>query len=142
MTNKIKRFMLIVAFTVIPVWMIITPNQSFAAGSFVWWFWKTNYVEEVDTVWTDKLQDDKLIITIQTAINWALWLLAAVALGLVIYAWFLMLTSWWDSKKYDQWLSIIKNAAIWLVVIGVSWLIVSLIFYVIQGSTGTWGGGD
>ena len=136
MANKIKHFMLIVAFTMIPVWMVITPNPSFAEW-FAWGFWETNYVKEIKTTWASEAEkNDDLIKTIQTAINWALWLLAAVALCLVIYAWFLMLTSWWDSKKYDQWLSIIKNAAIWLVIIGVSWLIVSLIFYVIEGSTG------
>ena len=134
MTNKIKDFMLFAAFTMIPVWVAITPDPALAEW-FEWWFWKTNYVSEIDTVWTEAQQEDKLIYTIQRAINWALWLLAAVALILVIYAWFLMLTSWWDSKKYDSWLSIIKNAAIWLVIIGVSWLIVSLIFYVINGAT-------
>jgi hypothetical protein len=141
MTNKIKRFMLIVAFTMIPAWVAITPNPSFAQ-EFEWWFWKTNYVKEIDTVWASKAEkNDDLIKSIQRAINWALWLLAAVALCLVIYAWFLMLTSGWDSKKYDQWLSIIKNAAIWLVIIGVSWLIVSLIFYVINWATSNSGGG-
>ena len=133
--------MLIAAFTIIPAWVAITPNSAIAAW-FEWGFWKTNYVDEIDTVWTEAQQEDKLIHTIQKAINWALWLLAAVALILVIYAWFLMLTSGWDSKKYDQWLSIIKNAAIWLVIIGVSWLIVSLIFYVINGATDGAGGGE
>jgi len=129
--------MLILASIVIPVWMAITPNPSLAEW-FQWGFWETNYVKEIQAPLADKAEkNDDLIKTIQRAINRALWLLAAVALVLVIYAWFLMLTSGWDSKKYDQWLGIIKNAAIWLAIIGVSWLIVSLIFYVIKGSVET-----
>jgi len=139
MTNKIKHFMLIAAFTIIPAWVAITPNSAIAAW-FEWGFWKTNYVKDIGVAKaSEEKKNDDLMKTIQKAINWALWILAAIALCLVIYAWFLMLTSWWDSKKYDSWLSIIKNAAIWLVVIGVSWLIVSLIFYIIEGSTGTGG---
>jgi uncharacterized membrane protein YukC len=45
------------------------------------------------------------------------------------------MTSGGDSKKYESGLNILKWAAIGLAVIAVSWLIVSLIFYVINGST-------
>ncbi len=127
--------MLTIAFAMISVWVAITPVST-NAQDFQWEFWATNYVTDIGVAKAKQAdKNDDLIKTIQKAINWALWLLAAVALILVIYAWFLMLTSGWDSKKYDQWLSIIKNAAIWLVIIGVSWLIVSLVFYVIEWAT-------
>lgn len=133
MTNRIKQFILVMVFVVIPVWIVITPNQTLAESDRE--FWKMPFVKDIKTIWTEKKQNDSLIHTIQTAINWVLGLLASISLCLVIYAWFLMLTSWWDSKKYDKGLSIIKNAAIGLAIIAVSWLIVSLIFYVINGST-------
>ena len=133
MTNRIKQFILVMVFVVIPVWIVITPNQTLAESERE--FWKMPFVKDIKTIWTEKKQNDSLIHTIQTAINWVLGLLASISLCLVIYAWFLMLTSWWDSKKYDKGLSIIKNAAIGLAIIAVSWLIVSLIFYVINGST-------
>jgi len=133
MTNRIKQFILAMVFVVIPVWIVITPNQTLAESDRE--FWKMPFVKDIKTIWTEKKQNDSLIHTIQTAINWVLWLLSMISLCLVIYAWFLMLTSWWDSKKYDKGLSIIKNAAIGLAIIAVSWLIVSLIFYVINGST-------
>lgn len=133
MTNRIKQFILVMIFVVIPVWIVITPNQTLAESDRE--FWKMPFVKDIKTIWTEKKQNDSLIHTIQTAINWVLWLLSMISLCLVIYAWFLMLTSWWDSKKYDKGLSIIKNAAIGLAIIAVSWLIVSLIFYVINGST-------
>ena len=106
-----------------------TPSQASAL-----WFGDMIGVKGVNTIWTKAKQEDSLLFTIQTAINWVLWILATITLCLVLYAWFLMLISWWDSKKYDSWLSIIKNAAIWLAIIAVSWLVVSLIFYVINGS--------
>jgi hypothetical protein len=46
-----------------------------------------------------------------------------------------MMTSGGDSKKYENGLNILKWAAIGLAVIATSWLIVSLIFMVINGST-------
>lgn len=107
----------------------VIPNSIFAR-----WFWDTFGVSWIHTIWTEKQQEDSLLHTIQTAINWVLWILATITLCLVLYAWFLMLTSGGDSKKYDSWLSIIKNAAIWLAIIAISRLIVSAIFWFINGS--------
>lgn len=133
MTQKIKQFLIILTSIAIPLWVTITPSPALAESDRE--FWKMPFVKDIKTIWTEKKQNDSLIHTIQTAINRVLWLLSMISLCLVIYAWFLMLTSWWDSKKYDKGLSIIKNAAIGLAIIAVSWLIVSLIFYVINGST-------
>ena len=133
MTNKIKQFMVILAAFVMPLGVAVTSGPVLAESQRA--FWEMPFVKGVKTIWTQEKQEDSLIKTVQTAINRVLWLLAMITLCLIIYAWFLMLTSWWDSKKYDSWLSIIKNAAIWLAIIWVSWLIVSLIFYIINGST-------
>jgi hypothetical protein len=111
------------------LWIVIMPSHIFARG-----FWDMIGVSWIHTIWTTEKQEDSLLHTIQTAINRVLWVLATITLCLVLYAWFLMLTSWWDSKKYDSWLSIIKNAAIWLAIIALSWLIVSAIFWFINGS--------
>jgi hypothetical protein len=48
-----------------------------------------------------------------------------------------MMTSGGDSKKYEKGVGILKWAGIGLAIIALSWLIVSLIFYVINGSTVT-----
>jgi L-cystine uptake protein TcyP (sodium:dicarboxylate symporter family) len=146
MLTLIKRFIL--GICVISLWVITTSNLALADNSenTTMGFGSMFGVKWVKTLWTQKKQGDSLIHTIQTAINWVLWILATISLCLVLYAGFLMLTSWWDSKKYDSWLSIIKNAAIWLAIIATSWLIVSLIFYLINGSVNPninvteWGG--
>lgn len=46
-----------------------------------------------------------------------------------------MLTAAGDEKKYGTGMTIVKQAAIGLIFIGVSWLIVSAIFYVITTIT-------
>ena len=129
MTKKIKKFILVVASIAISLWMVSTSNQTLAA-----WFGDMFGVSGIHTIWTEHKQKDSLIYTLQTAINWVLGILATITLCLVLYAGFLMLVSWWDSKKYDSWVNIIKHAAIWLAIIAVSWLIVSLIFYLINWS--------
>jgi hypothetical protein len=129
MFKKAKKFLLATILSSVIFCSTAIPQQSFAR-----WFGDMIGVDWIHTIWTQRKQGDSLLYTIQTAINWVLWILATISLCLVLYAWFLMLTSWWDSKKYDTGLKIIKNAAIWLAIIAVSRLIVSLIFYVINWS--------
>lgn len=126
MVNKTKN-----RIVPIMIWalLIIVPSVSLA-----WWFWDMFGVSWVWVPWTSEAQEDSLIYTIQTAINWVLGMLSFVALVLCLYAGFKMLISWWDSKKYEAWFTILKNAGIWLVIIWVSWFIVSLIFWFINGS--------
>jgi hypothetical protein len=126
MTKKFKSWIIAIMLWAL---LILTPSFIFARG-----FWDMIWVSGVGVPWTNTTQGDSLIHTIQTAINWVLGMLSFVALVLCLYAGFQMLISWWDSKKYDAWFTILKNAAIWLAIIAVSWLIVSLIFRLINGS--------
>ena len=86
----------------------------------------------------DAFQKDNMIVTIKKAINWVLGILSFVALCLCLWGGFQMMTSGGDSKKYESWLNLLKWAAIGLAVIAVSWLVVSLIFYVINTAQETW----
>ena len=61
-------------------------------------------------------------------------MLSLIALVLCLWGGFQMMTSGGDSKKYQSGLNILKWAAIGLAVIAISWLIVSLVFYVINNS--------
>jgi hypothetical protein len=130
MVKKIYRYIIGGLFVAVLSCPIISYTNGFA-------FWDMFGVPWVGLYGTEQKQEDSLLLTIKKAINYVLALLSFVCLCLVIYAGFLMLASGWDSKKYDTWINIIKNAAIWLAIIGLSWLIVSLIFYVIQWSIGT-----
>lgn len=74
----------------------------------------------------------KAIKLIQIAINRILWILALVALVYMLYNWFLVLTSWTESKNADKGKKWISTAAIALAWIGLSWLIVSAIIWLIK----------
>ncbi len=79
----------------------------------------------------------KFLDTIKNAINWILWILATIALVICLYGWFKMVTAAGDEKKYGEWLNVLKYAAIGLAIIGLSWMIVSVIFWFV--GTLSWG---
>ncbi len=124
----------------------VLPNYASAQGSggagfnkvsddSGFWWWDSQTTDYNPNVrWAGKFQSDSLIKTIRSAINWVLGILSFVALALCLWWGFQMMTSGGDSKKYEAGLNLLKWAAIGLAVIAASWLIVSLVFYVINGS--------
>lgn len=123
----------------------------------MWFFWisvATNFqnqdtsalpgVPKVPTSATTDVFDDTatgstataLLDGIKLAINRVLWLLALIALIVLIYTGVMMLINARDSKKVEEWYGVVKNVAIALVFIWVSWLIVSFIFWAIGVFTG------
>lgn len=98
------------------------------------WFWDDSLwlVKKINVIGTDKWPSSTLLDTVSSTIKWILGILATIALCICLYAWFKMLTSWGDSKSYDAWWTILKNAAIWLAIIWLSWIIVSAIFWFIK----------
>lgn len=78
-----------------------------------------------------------LLGTVKNVINWVLGLLALIALIILIIQGVLMLINARDSKKIEEGYTTIKNVAIALVFIGVSWLLVSFIFRAIGQFTGS-----
>ena len=92
-------------------WTIDTPNTG-------------TYDNYTTSLW-------RVITLIQKAINRLLWILAFVALVYMLYNWFLILTSWSDTKNADKGKKWISTAAIALAWIGLSWLIVSAIIWII-----------
>ena len=85
----------------------------------------------------DGLRGASLLNSIKTAINWTLGILSLIALVVLLWGGFQMVTAAGDEGKYKKGFTILKQAAIGLVIIGVSWLIVSAIIWMI-GLT-TWG---
>lgn len=117
----------------------VLPNQvSAQEGWFGEWWWDAQNdsagTYNPNVAGSKTLQGDSLIKTIRTAINWVLGMLSVIALALCLYAGFLMVTSAGDEKKYKDGLGILKYAAIWLAIIWLSWLIVSVIFRIINSS--------
>lgn len=98
---------------------------------------------DTTTIWIDTLGTtwDRwwgLIQVIKNAINWVLWILSLIALVLCLWWWFQIVTAAWDDGKQKKWVSVLKHAAIWLVVIWLSWFIVTIVFWLLRGVT--WAG--
>ncbi len=74
---------------------------------------------------------NQIMGVIKNIINYALGMVALVALVYLIYHGFIILTAAGDETKYKEGLKWIKFAAIAMVGIGASWLIVSSIFRLI-----------
>ncbi|MFA6255629.1 MAG: hypothetical protein WC606_00460 [Candidatus Absconditabacterales bacterium] len=80
---------------------------------------------------TGTAQQGKLIDVIKTFINWMLGMLALIALVILLVGGFQMVTAAGDDAKYKKGFKILQQAAIGLVFIGVSWLVVSAIFWLL-----------
>lgn len=74
---------------------------------------------------------NRVLKIIKNIINRALWMLWLVALAYIILHGFIILTAAGDDSKYKKWMKWIKNAAIALAGIGLSWFIVSFIMRII-----------
>ena len=74
----------------------------------------------------------QLLTTLKKTINWLLGILATVAVAICLYGGFLMMTSAGDEKKYEKGLTVLKYAAIGLAIIGLSWIIVSAVFWFVN----------
>lgn len=90
--------------------------------------WSSPSADE-NLVGNQKLTGSALLDTIKNTINWLLWILATIALVICLYGWFKMMTAAGDEKKYGDGLKVLKYAAIGLAIIGLSWMIVSVIFW-------------
>ena len=82
------------------------------------------------------LTGSAILDTIKNAINWILGILATIALIICLYGGFLMVTAAGDEKKYQKGLGVLKYAAIGLAIIGLSWMIVSVIFWFVGTLSG------
>lgn len=118
---------------------------SLWAVSIVWAgsLWMTNaQIIAQDTQYNPNesttLQEDSLLRTVKSFINRILWLLSLIALAICLRWWFQMLTAAGDETKYKKWFTILKQAWFWLAIIGLSWLIVSLVFWIINSNTTSW----
>ncbi|MFA5747509.1 MAG: hypothetical protein WC872_00175 [Candidatus Absconditabacterales bacterium] len=77
------------------------------------------------------MAQDSLIKTIKNFINRVLGILALIALIILLRGGFQMVTAAGSDEKYKKGFKILQQAAVGLAFVALSWLVVSLIFYVI-----------
>ena len=133
--NTMKK--IILSSVIWALWMFVG-TATFAQGwsSAQWWDFttQTQSAQGINIKWSgtqSAAEGGGLIQGVKNIINYALMLLSLIALVVLLYAWFRMVTAAWDTKQYDEWFTILKQAAVWLIFIGTSWLIVSFIFWII-----------
>ena len=105
----------------------------------IFWLWN-NWEPTNDywLVWTDQQFSDynaaltKILTVIQNIVNYALWLLWVIALIYLIIHWFMIMTAGGDDSKSKKWFKWVKNAFLALGGIGLSWIIISFILWVIN----------
>lgn len=105
-------------------------------------FGASNGVKGISVWWTasatTRAESSSLLNTITNAVNWILGMLALIALIVCLWWGFQMVTAAGDDAKYKKGMGILKQAAIGLVIIGVSWMFVSVIFWLIGTVSDSW----
>lgn len=102
---------------------------SAQGGNFTQW---QNYLGGIDVAWQGALQQDSLIGSIQTFVNRVLGILGLIALIILLYGGFQMVTAAGDEEKYGAGFKILKQAGIGLAFIGLAWFVVSIIFFLLN----------
>lgn len=94
---------------------------------------KISNISNTADYYTDQKEAEKGTLNyIQRLINWALGMLAFVALIVVIYGWFQMVTAAGDDAKFKSWKKALKKVSIGIIGIGISWLIISFFFWFVD----------
>lgn len=126
----IKKLVLLLSMLILTVmWSVSAQNIGSAFGDVdrTGWVW-------VAWAWTD--QGEGFLDVVKSFINWILWIMALIALWILLWWGFQMVTAAGNEDKYNKWFTILKQAAIWLIFMWVAWFVVSIIFTVIGLATG------
>lgn len=77
-------------------------------------------------------QEEGFLDVVRGWVNWVLGILALVALIMLIYGGIVMVTAAGNQETYQRGWKFLKAAAVWLIIIGVAWFIISLVFWLIN----------
>ncbi len=83
--------------------------------------------------------DDRFVDSIRRWIGWLMTVLAVLTLIVLVYGGILMITAAGDEDRYKKWFTILKQAAVWLIFLGLARLFIMLVFFVIDKMVTTWG---
>lgn len=127
-----KQFMLLITALLLVATVSVT-----TAFDFSFWY-QRNGVEAVKSIKNISVggvqqdQKDNFLDVVKGVANWVFGILALIALLIVMYWGFLMVTSTGEDDGYTKWLSIMKSALIGIALIGVAWFVVSIIIWLAQ----------
>lgn len=100
-------------------------------------------VQNIGVAWTNaapdqKDQDPALLKIIKNTINIALGFLGLITLLILLWSGFKIVTSNGDDKAFTAGMATLKQAAIGMWFIAVSWFLVSMIFWIIDNAVKGW----
>jgi len=132
-----KKLIWLLATGTITLSTLVAPISTFAAGGFM-----DQRATTIGVAGADKWGqwDEWFINFVQSAVNWILAFLGLITIIILIWGGFQMVTAAGDDSKYKKWFTIVKQSVIGLILIGVSALIVNLIFAFVNSNateTGT-----
>jgi predicted permease len=122
--------------TVSLLWFSDTFAQWNSAGAGFW----VNAQNSAGLNWIAGAGSDQwdwLIGLVKSGINYALWFVSLIAFAMLIWWGYKMVASWWDEWAYKEGIKILKNAAIGIAFIAISWFLVTFIFAAIGFVTGS-----
>ncbi len=116
--------------------VMILPSQTFASPPNG--FGDDSQVKE-DSFNIPKAKDweqgEKLLDVIKGIVNWVLGILAFIALTVLLYGGFLMVTAGGEPTQYEKGAKFLKSALIGIVIIWLARFIASLIFWLVNSTT-------
>jgi len=126
--KKIKMFKTFgLGIILLSLFNVVSAQQSQAQG----WFFNPTTQYKPNVPGPENLAGEGLLLGIKNFINYVLGLLAVIALVILLWWGFQMVTAAGDDNKYKKWFTILKQAGIGLILIGLAWLIVSFFFYIV-----------
>lgn len=117
--------------------------QSIYAGSIITDEWKLPFCKDNDCLYIKGLEAIKWLINdmvldktlsefIQDVIVYLLSFISIVAVIYIIYAWFRIMTSWWNDEAVKKWKKTIIHVIIWITLIWLSYPIVAFILNILE----------
>ena len=133
MKQKIAAFMMGLGLLVGSLGFVSAQQNGNSNGNPPLWFGLNETYSQgvVGVPGAGQNKGDGLIVVIKTAINRVLGILGLITFILLLWGGFQMVTAAGDDKKFGAGQTILKQAGIGLLFIAGSWLMVSMIFWLI-----------
>ncbi len=126
--HKVFGLYIIAWFTTVGLLSFASEALAQGAGSSGTPFYDPSKAGGTNVAWAGTDQGETIIDIIKRFINYALGFLALIALCMLLWGGYKMVASGGDEGAYKEGIKILKNAAIGIAFIAVSWFLVTFIF--------------
>ena len=129
-----KKFVL---YCVALLWAIVGMFTLNTTVVFADWLLDQQSARDLNLPWSDNADgNENLIVSVKRWVGWLMTILALIAMFVLVYGGILIITAAGDEEKYKKGFTILKQAAIGLIYIGLAWLFIMLIIEIINVMVG------